>query len=71
MLMTINLDKEQWEPIIEYIVERVDIQEAWSVEWPSHGQGAVLNAQVISSHYSDGVGELPALHEAMFVAKTT
>ncbi|TFK63034.1 alpha/beta-hydrolase [Pluteus cervinus] len=51
----IGSHKEQWEPIIEQLFHhqqsKVDpfhrIREAWAFDWQSHGDAALLNAQVL------------------------
>jgi len=61
-------DKETWEPTIERIFEvqngksvtdaRNRIREAWSFDWQSHGDAAVLNKIALETEYaSDGVCE--------------
>jgi hypothetical protein len=57
MLTVSTADKEQWEPTIEYTIQRANVQEAWSFDWPNHGEGAMLNAQVIAARYPEGTGE--------------
>ncbi|PCH33126.1 hypothetical protein WOLCODRAFT_63391 [Wolfiporia cocos MD-104 SS10] len=42
--------KEFWEPVIEALFENADplqIREAWSVDWQSHGEAAVLNESLL------------------------
>jgi hypothetical protein len=56
-ILTVSTDKEQWEPITEKILECENIQEAWSFDWPSHGEGAALNAQVVPLYDPIGVGQ--------------
>ncbi|RDB31000.1 hypothetical protein Hypma_000089 [Hypsizygus marmoreus] len=48
--------KEQWEPTIERIFQlqqskdrRDRIREAWTLDWQSHGDAAVLNAEVLKT----------------------
>lgn len=50
--------KEQWEPTIECLFALQDenlkapfqrVREAWSCDWPSHGEAALLNAEVLES----------------------
>jgi len=48
-------DKEQWEPVIESIVETQctknrnrRIREVWAFDWQSHGDSAVLNHDILN-----------------------
>lgn len=52
--LKISLDKEMWEPVINALFQyQTDhpkvrpIREVWSLEWPSHGESAVLNEQIL------------------------
>ena len=47
-------DKEQWEPVIENLFNPQQkmgkahrIREAWSFDWQSHGDAAILNRQLL------------------------
>lgn len=51
-------DKEQWEPIIEKLLQFKGVSEAYSFDWPSHGEGALLNAKVLAAFEPIGVGTL-------------
>lgn len=49
-----RLDKEQWEPVIQRLFQLQEteaelhrIREAWSFDWQSHGDAAVLNYNVL------------------------
>ncbi|KAF8199250.1 Alpha/beta hydrolase fold-1 [Mycena galopus ATCC 62051] len=49
--------KEQWEPTLEQIFRMqktgnysFSIRDAWSVDWQSHGEGAVVNEAALSDH---------------------
>lgn len=49
-----KLDKEQWEPVIQRLFQFQEteaevhrIREAWSFDWQSHGDAAVLNHNVL------------------------
>ena len=49
-----RLDKETWEPVIgrlfQYQITHPSlkpIREAWSLDWPNHGESAVLNESVL------------------------
>lgn len=53
-----HLDKEQWEPIIEKLLQLKGVSAAYSFDWPNHGEGAVLNADVLASFEPVGVGSL-------------
>jgi hypothetical protein len=48
-------DKEQWEPALEQIFKMHEntncgfsLREVWSVDWQSHGLGAVVNEATLS-----------------------
>jgi hypothetical protein len=53
-----HTDKEQWEPIIEKLLQIEGVSEAYSFDWPNHGEGALLNAHVLASFEPIGVGSL-------------
>jgi hypothetical protein len=55
-------DKEQWEPIIEQTFQLQQgkarhqrVREAWSFDWQSHGDAAVLNRELLENSRADGV----------------
>lgn len=55
-------DKEQWEPIIEQTFQLQQgkarhqrVREAWSFDWQSHGDAAVLNRELLETNRADGV----------------
>ncbi|TFK36161.1 Alpha/Beta hydrolase protein [Crucibulum laeve] len=45
--------KEQWEPTIQYLFKGAInsnlIREAWSFDWPSHGDAAILNQDILNA----------------------
>ncbi|KAJ7031718.1 Alpha/beta hydrolase fold-1 [Mycena alexandri] len=43
--------KEQWEPVIERILElrHSEVREAWAFDWQNHGDSAVLNHEILNS----------------------
>jgi len=43
--------KEQWEPTIQHIFQRrhSQVHEAWAVDWPTHGDSAVLNRELLET----------------------
>lgn len=52
--LTLYQDKEQWEPVIEKLyalrsdtASSSQIREAWSFDWQSHGESAVLNEKAL------------------------
>lgn len=56
-------DKEQWEPVIEYLFEAQAakeaahrIREAWAFDWQNHGDAAVLNREALKDR-PEGVCE--------------
>lgn len=57
-------DKEQWEPVIAYLFDRQQklnpgqhrIREAWAFDWPTHGDAAVLNRELLGKR-TDSVCE--------------
>jgi hypothetical protein len=56
-------DKEQWEPVIEYLFEAQAaqdaphrIREAWAFDWQNHGDAAVLNRAALKDR-PEGVCE--------------
>jgi len=45
-------DKEQWEPVIEHLFSQSGpshprIREAWAFDWPTHGDAAILNQELL------------------------
>ncbi|KAJ7200729.1 Alpha/beta hydrolase fold-1 [Mycena haematopus] len=57
LLFAHGADKEQWEPTLEQIFGMQEtascgfsVREAWSVDWQSHGEGAVVNEAALSNH---------------------
>jgi pimeloyl-ACP methyl ester carboxylesterase len=42
-----GMHKEQWEPAIEVLLANPNVRDAWSFDWPSHGEGATINSQVL------------------------
>ena len=45
-------DKEQWEPVIKYLFSQsgsshLRIREAWAFDWPTHGDAAILNQELL------------------------
>jgi hypothetical protein len=44
-----GMHKEQWEPVIAVLLANPSVHDAWSFDWPSHGEGAVVNAQTLSA----------------------
>ncbi|KAJ7853346.1 Alpha/beta hydrolase fold-1 [Mycena olivaceomarginata] len=58
----IGSHKEQWEPIIEQTFQLQQgkarhqrVREAWSFDWQSHGDAAVLNRELLENSRADGV----------------
>ncbi|KAJ7204123.1 Alpha/beta hydrolase fold-1 [Mycena pura] len=58
----IGAHKEQWEPIIEQVFRMQRhkprskcVREAWAFDWPSHGDAAVLNRELLASTRQMGV----------------
>ncbi len=56
-LIFCDIDKEAWEPTIEYLFNTVKdatstggplIREAWSFDMPNHGESAALNEDVLN-----------------------
>lgn len=52
----VGAHKEQWEPTIEALFEAQvskprshRIREAWSFDWPSHGEGALVNEDILKN----------------------
>jgi pimeloyl-ACP methyl ester carboxylesterase len=45
----IGLHKECWEPVIETLLQHSCVRDAWSFDWPSHGEGAAVNSEVLNS----------------------
>jgi hypothetical protein len=43
-----GMHKECWEPTIEGILKDRNVRDAWSLEWPSHGEGAAANAAALA-----------------------
>lgn len=49
--------KEQWEPTLEHLLSLlsenggVKIREAWSIDWPNHGDAAILNEKTLQWGY--------------------
>lgn len=48
-------DKELWEPVVARLfqhvqsdtLERYKVREAWSFDWPTHGEAAVINRPLL------------------------
>ncbi|KAJ7093412.1 Alpha/beta hydrolase fold-1 [Mycena belliarum] len=58
----VGAHKEQWEPTIEELIRlqrhkapRERVREAWSFDWPSHGDAAVLNRAFIARNRDTGI----------------
>ncbi|KZT43148.1 hypothetical protein SISSUDRAFT_743305 [Sistotremastrum suecicum HHB10207 ss-3] len=53
LLHAIGLHKETWQPVVERMFDEAsgeqNICEAWSIEYPDHGQSAVINDEILSS----------------------
>ncbi|KAJ7624314.1 hypothetical protein DFH06DRAFT_1104519 [Mycena polygramma] len=47
----IGAHKEQWEPTIIRILERKasQVHEAWAFDWPTHGDSAILNRELLKT----------------------
>jgi hypothetical protein len=63
LILTKFLDKEQWEPVIEYLfsqshssLDHNRIREAWAFDWPTNGDAGVLNREMLEQR-TDGVCE--------------
>ncbi|KAK7467245.1 hypothetical protein VKT23_004302 [Stygiomarasmius scandens] len=50
----IFIDKETWEPVISGLLEdenvRHNVREAWSFDWQTHGESAILNEETLLRH---------------------
>jgi hypothetical protein len=49
-------DKEQWEPTVKQIFLQAKtitsefiLRDVWSVDWPSHGEGAIINEAALKN----------------------
>ncbi|KAJ7658282.1 Alpha/beta hydrolase fold-1 [Mycena polygramma] len=58
----IGSHKEQWEPVIEHTfraqhgkARHQRVREAWSFDWQSHGDAAILNRDLLASTRAEGV----------------
>ncbi|KZT09004.1 alpha/beta-hydrolase [Laetiporus sulphureus 93-53] len=68
----IGAHKELWEPVIAQLFKNKDtaplIREAWSIDWQSHGDAAVVNEHLLKSRgvsaleYANGVVALLSSH---------
>ncbi|KAJ7869374.1 Alpha/beta hydrolase family-domain-containing protein [Mycena leptocephala] len=63
----IGSHKEQWEPIIEQTFRMQQgkarhqrVREAWSFDWQSHGDAAILNRELLASSRTDAAYEWAA-----------
>jgi hypothetical protein len=44
-----GMHKECWEPTIAALLERPCVRDAWAFEWPNHGEGALINAELLQA----------------------
>lgn len=77
MLQLWILAKEQWEPVLADLWDEAEgnadfarcyhISEAWTPEWPSHGESATLNKPVLTKNNIQGICTSPYLIQCFHI----
>ena len=65
------IDKEQWEPIIEFLFSQsgsnhLRIREAWAFDSPTHGDSGILNRELLRNR-TENICEFESCHIEVFI----